>query len=55
MTLGELVRKYFPDATDKQVMFILWEKTPFPMCSAETTEKYLQDYKRELEGKKVNI
>jgi hypothetical protein len=55
MTLGDWVRKYFPDATDKQVMFILWEKTPFPMCSAETTEKYLKAYKEEIKGKKVNI
>lgn len=40
----DLVRKYFPDANDKQCDFILWEKTAFPLVPAETVEKQLQEY-----------
>ena len=44
MTWNDLVRKYFPDTTDKQCDFILWEKTPFPLVGAEIVEEYLQEY-----------
>ena len=30
-TWGDLVREYFPDASDEEVGFILWEKTGFPV------------------------
>jgi hypothetical protein len=30
MTWRDLVREYFPDATDKLADWILWEKTGFP-------------------------
>ena len=30
MTWLELVREYFPDATDEEADYILWEKTGFP-------------------------
>ncbi|GIN35710.1 hypothetical protein CHCC14600_2579 [Bacillus licheniformis] len=42
MTWIDLVRKYFPDANDKQCDFILWEKTAFPLVLAEIVEKQLQ-------------
>ncbi|MCF7618583.1 hypothetical protein [Bacillus sonorensis] len=44
MTWIDLVRKYFPDANDKQCDFILWEKTAFPLVPVETVEKQLQEY-----------
>ncbi|WP_303752923.1 hypothetical protein [Bacillus velezensis] len=43
MTWIDLVRKYFPDANDKQCDFILWEKTAFPLASVETVESQLQE------------
>ena len=42
MTWADLVRKYFPDADDQLVEFILWEKTCFPLCDAETVDKQLR-------------
>jgi len=30
MTAGDIVREYFPDATDDECEFILWEKTGYP-------------------------
>ncbi|KUL16228.1 hypothetical protein RFN66_03565 [Bacillus paralicheniformis] len=44
MTWIDLVRKYFPDANDKQCDFILWEKTAFPLVPVETVEKQLREY-----------
>lgn len=50
MTWYELVKKYFPDASDLEVEFILWEKTACPIASASTVEKQLQEYKKEMES-----
>ena len=44
MTWVDLVRKYFPDANDKQCDFILREKTAYPSAPVETVEKQLQAY-----------
>jgi hypothetical protein len=44
MTWGDLVRKFFPNATDAICEFILWEKTAYPLVSAEEVEKQLQEY-----------
>ena len=61
MTWGELVREYFPDATDDEVDFILWEKTGFPEfwnigvdgdTPLECLRKQLQDFKNETENRK---
>ncbi|WP_197023480.1 hypothetical protein [Heyndrickxia ginsengihumi] len=49
MTWIELVKEYFPDATDTQCEFILWEKTAFPVTGEETIRKQLKEYKQELE------
>ncbi len=48
MTWLELVKKYFPNASDKEADFILWEKTCFPICSAETVEKQLKELSEEV-------
>lgn len=40
-TWGDVVRKYFPDATDKECDFLLWEKTCFPMGDREEIEEQL--------------
>jgi len=29
-TIGEIVREYFPDATDDNIEFLVWEKTGYP-------------------------
>ncbi len=42
MTWLELVKKYFPNACDEEADFILWEKTCYPVGSAETVEKQLK-------------
>jgi len=42
MTWADLVRKYFPDADDQLVEFLLWEKTCFPFGSAEEVERRLR-------------
>lgn len=48
-TWFSLVREYFPNASDKQCDFILWEKTAFPFTGEETIRKHLQEYKDEME------
>lgn len=48
MTWIDLVRKYFPDANDKQCDFILWEKTAFPLASMETIRNQLQEYQTNM-------
>jgi len=56
-TFGEVVREYFPNASDDEVGFILWEKTGYP-CFWETdnTEtclrKQLREFKEEVEDAK---
>jgi hypothetical protein len=44
MTWNDLVRKYFPNANDKECDFLLWEKTAFPLVPVEEVEKQLQEY-----------
>ena len=43
MTWFELVRKYFPDASDDECDFLLWEKTAYPACSASHVENQLAE------------
>ena len=40
-TYQDLVREYFPKATDEEVEFILWEKTAFPFASEATLREQL--------------
>ena len=60
MTYRELVREYFPDATDEQTEFILWEKTGYPgfwnigvdgNTPEECLRKQLQNFQNEVESK----
>ena len=37
MTWGELVKRYFPDAGEAEIEYILWEKTAFPFADDEKT------------------
>ena len=39
----DLVRKYFPAATEKEADFLLWEKTSFPCGKAEEVERQLKE------------
>ena len=59
MTYSELVREYFPDATDEEVELILWGKTGYPEfwnigvdgdTPEECLRKQLQDFKNKVEG-----
>lgn len=43
MTWFDLVRKYFPDADDKECEFILWETTEFPLVPPEKVEERLKE------------
>ena len=53
LTFSELVREYFPNATQDEVDYILWEYTGFP-CFWETNDteaclrKQLQEFVDEL-------
>lgn len=46
MTYLELVRRYFPDATEQEADFLLWEKTCFPVCGSEEVEEQLCELAR---------
>ena len=43
MTWIDLVRKYFPNASEEECDFILWNRTAFPMASAEAVEKQIKE------------
>ncbi len=45
MTWIDLVRKYFPDATDEYADFILWEFTAFPFAPAEHIEMQIAKFR----------
>jgi len=50
-TYLDLVRDYFPDTSDKEADWILWEKTPFPMrMDEQEIGRYLAEYKKENEN-----
>lgn len=44
----ELVRKHIPCATDDYCEYVLWEKTAFPLASAETINGQIIEYAAEL-------
>ena len=54
MTWNDLVRKYFPDASDKTCDSILWEKTAFPLVGVEIVEKQLQEYQINMFAERRN-
>lgn len=45
MTWLDLVRKYFPDATDEEADYILWEHTAFPFAGIEYIEMQIKKYR----------
>ena len=56
-TVADVVREYFPEATDDEVDFILWEETGFPAfwnigvdgnTPEECLRKQLQEFKDSL-------
>ena len=49
MTHIDLVREYFPNATDGECDCILWELTCFPLCSAEMVEAQIVELTLERE------
>lgn len=42
---NDLVRKYFPNASDEEVDYILYNETAFPICGLETVVKQLEELK----------
>jgi len=57
-TIADVVREYFPGASDDEVGFIVWEKTGFPAfwripedgaTGEECFRKQIQDFKHEVE------
>ena len=49
MTWIDLVKQYFPNATNKECDFILWEKTPFPISTdVKLIKNYLEIYVNEI-------
>ena len=49
MTWIDLVKQYFPNATDEECTSILWEKTPFPISTdVELIKTYLENYVNEI-------
>ena len=52
MTWKDLVRSYFPEASDDECDYILFNETAFPMGGLETVVKQLEELKeRRLSNK----
>ena len=47
MTHIDLVREYFPNATDGECDCILWELTCFPLCGVEEVQRQLAELAKE--------
>jgi hypothetical protein len=45
MTWIELVKEYFPNATEAECDYILWEQTAFPVCGLNEVKRQLQALK----------
>jgi hypothetical protein len=43
MTWIELVKEFFPNISDEEADFILWEKTAFPMGGLEVVTQQLKE------------
>lgn len=50
MTLYDLVREYFPDASDDECGFILWNKTAFPFVEVDHLREQLSARWCAIEG-----
>lgn len=51
MTWGDYIRQYNPDATDKEVDYVLWEETCYPMDSEETLKQIAEYYQRKQQSR----
>ncbi|MEK6280290.1 MAG: hypothetical protein AABN95_08025 [Acidobacteriota bacterium] len=49
MTPIELVREMFPDATEDEADFILWERTAFPFNDIEGTRAQIMEFKQAID------
>ena len=49
---GDLVLKYFPNATEEEMDFILWEKTCYPFGTADQVEKQILEFKVECDNRR---
>ena len=47
----DLVKEYFPNATERDCDIILWEYTAFPVADIDTIKKQLKDLKEWRDGK----
>lgn len=53
MTWNDLVRVYFPNATNEECEYILWNRTAFPCsCDKDLIEKQLIEYKNKINNNK---
>ena len=46
----DYVQGIFPEATEEDVEYVLWECTEFPMCGNTHTKKQIQDMKDASDG-----
>lgn len=47
-TWGDVVKEYFPEASEEEVEYILWEKTPYPMIGEAGVRSSLAELKQRL-------
>lgn len=52
VTIGQIVREYFPTADKDFIEHILWSKTPYPMVTIDSLRTHLQTYARALKANK---
>lgn len=50
ITVSQLVREYFPNASDSECEYIIWEKTAFPLVGVEILCKQLKEFHEEMNG-----
>jgi len=54
VTPSDLLRHYWPNMTENEIDFFLWELTPFPFCTIDYLEDFVFEvYKGQL--KKLNL
>ena len=46
----DYIKEFFPDVTEQQADFILWEKTAFPMGGKEMVEKQIRELAEKTNG-----
>ena len=51
MSPMDVVKHYFPDISENEADFIIWEQTCFPMDHIEFTEQVYELYKKQQDEK----